>query len=717
MLASKLSRIRLLNPRIPRGFRLIHGSDEKPNTLELKRQRSTILPPLDQTQFVSEKDSLQREILSYDQIRSIISKSKLLQKKESPFKPTLVRFLEIELLKIASEQFDDFDKFYDLFYDLMKILRKNKELQKYIESNLTNISNLAFNMLMNQKYYSLFMNKEITLVLLNSDLQNEEKIQRVESLLKVSYKIKQQFIRKDVHQYQELTISSRNLKSIMNILSREHYLNFFVQLIEFDIHQITSPDLQKLRNELLHGDNTEQQVYQFQALRTVEDEETKNLLRTKFLTIYSYGMIRAIVIKYIQESNNEMVDFYMDFLMAKYAMTRELPHVNSRELTQNLYEVITYQLVKLKHYNSAIELLETMKQHGLTLTPKLLHILAVSFRTRKMFDETLLILKKIAELFNDKTVGIDDQFKKLISNELLITIREQFPGEPKILISQFLSMFEGSEILLNELGIINLIHDGHVKKLVDLDGVLAQFYKSEISDIFKANCFPDMHNITEIYIAVLNYISVHSFVLPKEDIYRELFNLAMDHISKVQELDFPDHPFSKQNLDEALVNLFVKNVLEINVDLALDMLKRSLQTCTFKRFTGESASRILAKLENADSTEIEIILALFQELKESLGFHALTALCLRAARFDDFDQARFWYDKILALGEPLTHYRLIKLAVQMEWELPKDFDTTLLEKEFQYSAERELSFKDERVFIDDPEFAELVSSTLQKFEN
>lgn len=687
---------------------------------DLKSTRSaSIIPKLHSSQFISQDVADNSSVISYEKAQLILEQNGILANGDSPFRLVLLKFLELELLKISVLKFDELKELVQLITKIRSNFKKFPSLIKYFEKHLSNTAIPIFYFIYNPKYIVAFMNKEIQLLLLDEVTTNNEKMNQIYELLKISSEVIEQFEEQGLEHDNLLIIHYRNAREILKILDRSDYLEFYIKLLEFGCSTASSNSINEIRHALSHGEPHEQEVFEFAAIFTHADKETVDFLKRKMLTFYSFDMIKQIVVKYIQKGEPEKVEFYMEYLLTKYALDKDkLGHHDQKILTSKLYEVLTYHAVRLKNYESAIGLLETVKNNGIEISPKLLHILATSFRQKKMFDAVLVVLRKAAEMMEYQNVG--NFYKNMIIGELLITLRAKFPDNPKVLISQFISIFPGSEIMLNQLGLLSLIYNGTVDEIGNLNNNLP-VSKSEVSDFIKiTDGYPTIENMTELYITVLNHIGLHKHKYSSEFVFNELFNKFKDYVVQVQEANIPNHPFSKDKMDEGIVNVFVRRTIEDlkNPSLATAFLKSFLQTCDFRRFDGRAASMILYfNRDNAEHYELDELITIMGKLHAPLGFYAITAMILRHDKRMNYEDAYEWYKKLLALGKSITHFDLIQVIKKHGWELPEDFDHSLLKLQYMNLQDRrEIEFEqdNDEVVINDPEFVQNLSATLDE---
>lgn len=734
MIRSHLSRVRIKSSRRQRlpshGLRLLHDDNSIPSKIEspeshnnnLPQEQSNrkieVLPKHHHSQFISSELAIRSPLITYEKLELILQEREMLERDDSAFRPMLLQFFELELMKVDILQLDDLNKLVSVISSLRKSYNKYPKIVKFLEKNLSNVSIVIFGFIYNPKYITLFMNNEISFILKDTKTDENEKLGQIYHLLNITNEIRKQFGEMQITHDERSTIHHKHAGNVMKILDRSRYAEFFIKLLEYECDSISSKSFGRLRYELSHGQPHEQEVFEFHAILQTHDEESLNFLRRKILTLYSFDMLKNIVVKYIQRAETEKVEFYMEYLLAKYALEKEkVSNAQQLLLTTKLYEVITYHSVRLKNYASATELLETIKDHGIKITPKMLHILTTSFRKKKMFDAVLLVLNKTTKLLKNEPDSIG--YKNMIAVELLITLREKFPDNPKLVVSQFMSIFEGSEVMLNQLGLLSLLYDGTVSEIVDLKATLPTLYKTEVSDFFKiTNGFPSMENMTELYISILNHVGIHKQKLPIDMILRDLFNKFKDYVIQVQSIDLPQHPFSKGNIDEGIVNVFVTRTINDLKDppLATIFLKTFLQNCDFKRFDGHAASLILYFWKYAEHYEIDELMSIMKKLNAPLGFYAITAMILRNDSQRNYTEALEWYTKLLELGKPITHYGLIQVIKKNKWELPKNFDKSLLETEYMAPSERkEIEFaQHDDMFINDPDFIHDLSNALDK---
>jgi len=724
MIKSNLPRVKIRTQCVPSCSRLIYIKTNniprkirtRGNTSDLRPPRSiTQVPKAKGSQFVSDDAVKNSKVMTYEQINDLLDED-VLKKEDSPFRFVLLKFLELELLKISVLRFDQIHKLVPIMLRIRRGYRHNVGLKEYLEQNLSNIAIKVFRLIYNPRYMVSIMNEHIKL-LMQEDISNETKIDNIYKILDISCHIKSQFEKMEVPHDVSLNISYTNSREIMKILDRESYLEFFMKLLEYNCTSISSKVLGDLRYALKNGAPHEQEIYEFDVLLSLDDSESMDFLKKKFLTLYSFSMIKDIVVKYIQNGDSEKSEFYLEYFLAKYAMEKSNAETKEKEqeLTTTLYEIVTYHSVRLKNYQSAIGLLETIIANNIPITPKLLHILTTSFRKKKMFDAVLTVLNKTTNILKDQEV--DNNFKNLLAGELIITLREKFPDNPKLVVSQFLSIYQGSELMLNQLGLLSLIYNDIVAEIGDLNSALPTLYKTEVSDFFKINNgFPNIENMTELYILILNYIGMHQNGDHLQITLTELFNKFRDYVMKVQELSVPNHPFSKDFLDEGILNVFVKRTImdAKRPELAFSFLKSFLQSCDFKRFDGYAASMIIYFDRYIESYKIDELIAILKKLNSPLGFYAITALILRKDKSMDYEEAHAWYKKLLELKEPINHFGLIQVIKKHEWELPEDFDHSLLKTEYMTSEERkeiEMLAQDDETLVD-PEFIGRLSHVL-----
>lgn len=734
MIRSQLERARIRNRQtFCFGFRLIHNQ-KLPLSIQTKLQNMSksrsdrsvsIIPNVHSSQFISEEIADNSSVITYEKAYLLLKESHILQRDDSPFRLILLKFLELEILKVDATMFDDLEKLVQFIMKLRKNYDLYKELIWFFDKNLSNIASPIFNMIYSPRYLVAFMNKDLELMLKDQELTNESKIQHFYHKLNLAHAIKENFKKLSIDHDELLIIHHRNLGTLFNILDRKEYLQFYIKLLEYDCQSLSSISAKFLRYALKNGQPHEQEVYEFNALLTIEDEESANLLKMKMLKLYSFDMIRGIVVKYIQNSDTEKAEFYMEYFLTKYALEKSQANPDKqRALTVKMYEVITYYAVRMKNYASALELLKTLQENNIPITPKLLHILTTSLRKKKLYDAVLVVLNKTASIFKDLKAeeNVKDYYKNLLAAELFITLRDKFPNNPKVIVSQFISIFEGSEVMLNDLGILNLLYNGTVDEMNDLSTTLPTLVKSEVSDFFKvSNGFPSIENMTELYIAVMNYVGIHQHNLDREHVFRELFARFQKYVVKVQDLNVGNHPFTRNKIDEGIVNVFVTRVIQDlkNPPLAASILKSFLQNCDFKRFDGNAASWILYYHNFAESHEIEELVSIMNKLEAPLGFYALTSLILRADRLNYKEEAYKRYLELIKLEKPITHYGLIQVIKNNNWELPPNFDESLLDAKYMTSEERkELEFaQNDEVIINDPDFVDELSSTLERIKS
>lgn len=729
MIRSQLGRAGIRHRQtVSLGFRLVHNQrlplsvqTKLKNMSKSRSKRSvSLIPNLHSNQFISEEVADKSSIMTYEKANILLSETELLAREDSPFRLVLLKFLELEILKVNAAIFDDLKKLIQFILKVRKHYSDYQDLVRFFDKSLSNTTFPIFNMIYNPRYLVAFMNKDIEIMLKDKEIENESKIQQLYHKLNLSHAIKEQFKELKIEHDELLIIHFRNMNTIFEILDRKDYLQFYIKLLECDCSTISSRSSKILRYALQHGQPQEQEVYEFSALLTLEDEESSNLLKMKLLKLYSFEMIRGIVVKYIQNSDTEKAEFYMEYFLAKYALEKSQATPDKQKmLTAQMYEVITYHAVRLKNYASALELLKTLKVSDIPITPKLLHILATSLRKKKLYDAVLVVLNKTASIFEDFKAedNVTRYYKNLLAAELFITLRDKFPNNPKVFVSQFISIFEGSEVMLNELGILSLLYNGTVDEIRDLDTTLPTLYKAEVSDFFKVtNGFPSVENMTELYIAVLNYVGMHQHNLDSEQVFRDLFDRFQNYVIKIQALNVQDHPFAKGRIDEGIINVFVSRIIKDikKPHLSAGILKSFLQNCDFKRFDGAAVSWIIYYHKFAESHEIDELINIVNKLEVPLGFYALTSLILRADRLGYKEEAHKRYLELLKLENPITHYDLIQLIKKNKWELPANFDKSLLEAKYMTTEERrELEFaQNEEVIINDPDFVDELSSTL-----
>ncbi|KAH3671368.1 hypothetical protein WICMUC_004665 [Wickerhamomyces mucosus] len=467
----------------------------------------------------------------------------------------------------------------------------------------------------------------------------------------------------------DVVLPESSISKILNYsLIKEKHFELYKILLEknYPIHQMKYAPL---RSQLMKSEDTE--ILEFYELQNSE-------IRSKYLKLYSFEMIKKITIKYIKRNDHDMASRYLQLLIEKIpglsaSESTPLPLFKNKnfarkQMIADLYEIITFFSVKLVNYESALHILVFLNQNNLKITPKLVHIILTSLRSKKQYDSNISLLKQLPQLFPDqpsvKLKSFSDikeyqRFKKMVVIEFMEILMLKF-NDIKVLLAYIMVIYPNAKQSLDkDLGILGMIYNrtpGALRKQDDL-------IKAEINEWFvMEDATLPLELLTVIYREVFHVIK-HDKKLQDPKIVRTFFEKFINYSKRSKDLC--------KYMDDYILNLFVSFSLKaFKQKNSLEFLKMYLEAFpNLKKFESKTINKIFLHHGSFKGSKHDEIVDLFSEYGLEVDFNLCLAIIKKSIRANDIPKAETWYYKMKdEYKYSMDHPKLKSYAATYRWD-------------------------------------------------
>jgi hypothetical protein len=616
----------------------------------------------------------------------------VLNNKESVIGPVLIEKCDLEMKKLLSGEMGNFHDFFELLRSLsIKVNeQENKSFRRQLEMKSSNELIYILSVIEKPSKISRLFNSELSR-LCKTEEAADLKASRISNFMNLNSLILETLeTYKGVRFHLEVQ-DSLILQLATLFTSTQRNYEFFKNLIKLNsTNTISSSKLSLVRSRLRNGTEEERKLFNFYELFEGEENE---ITKSNFIHLYSFKLIRQILVNHIQQNDQYRSKVYMDLLVSRFSIeAASLAHnspkntIVMKKLTENLYNSLMYYSTKLGNYKSSLAILQKMVANNVEITPKLCHILITSLRKKKLYQGSLSLFRILPKFFSTREAPADRD-KMIFINELITLLREKF-NDPRLVLAHLITIFPHSRNLMNSLKLINPIMNSESGEFNNV----ASLNKAVLNDFFVMkgeNSYPSITIMTELYMSLFNAVSNganSNHTLNNPQFYKELFDSFISVATKVQaeEGKFPamkNHPFSSKNLDEGILNIFLRRVLEDHRKpaLALTFTKRYLSDLKLKRFDASKLVHIFYRHPDHSGTSYNDMVTILKYFKVDLSFQLIVANIFKSFNRGDVELAENWYEILLEKDFTLINRRFIKFIHHTGWGFPKSFNYKLLE--------------------------------------
>lgn len=429
-------------------------------------------------------------------------------------------------------------------------------------------------------------------------------------------------------------------------------------------------DSDHFRSELFYNRNP--------AIRDVDDLMDFPKLRNEYLELHTFKQISDHLYRFIKEKNEDQAEFFLELLIEKLELLKSVSTIKDLNYYEYRYHrMLLHFGMTFKGYQSVSKLLEVINSNErLNKYPmRFMQIVLGGLRRNENDVEFLTLLNKIIKQSGTELLT-NSVLKDYLAVELFIFLRKRYVNNPKVLLGHFMSIYPGHTKLLNELGLISVCYEGVVGEMEDLSGV----FKADVNPMLAADTCPPIHILTEIYIAVLEYLSVN----PSLEVYGQLFETFVQKISEIQKSG-ENHRFYSQ-LDMFIPAAFINRVCSDfnkspeSEQLAIKMATSSITNLHFLKKDSVFIQQILYIYRNMDKQHEQELMPLMDGIGRKIPFRLICVTILKLVAANKPEEAKIWYDLLVEMNIPIRHFELNRVIDQQGWKRSAKFDEEVLKQ-------------------------------------